>query len=56
MIAEPQQTVANYAHALDGLNVPQLEAVLTEDTTWTFTMPGRGELGPIAGRAAGTAD
>lgn len=42
MIAELQQAVAHYAHALDELNVPELEAVLTEDTTWTFTMPGQG--------------
>ncbi|MFJ9213333.1 hypothetical protein CU044_6182 [Streptomyces sp. L-9-10] len=27
MIAELQQAVANYAHALDELNVPELEAV-----------------------------
>lgn len=52
MIAELQQAVANYAHALDELNVPELEAVLTEDTTWTFTMPGQAVLGPVAGRAA----
>ncbi|MEU7061890.1 nuclear transport factor 2 family protein [Streptomyces sp. NPDC046197] len=52
MIAELQQAVANYAHALDELNVPELETVLTEDTTWTFTMPGQGRLGPVAGRAA----
>ena len=30
MIAELQQAVANYAHALDELNAPELEAVLTE--------------------------
>lgn len=52
MIAELQQAVANYAHALDELNVPELEAVLTEDTTWAFTMPGQRVLGPVAGRAA----
>ncbi|MDQ0766913.1 nuclear transport factor 2 family protein [Streptomyces canus] len=52
MIAELQQAVANYAHALDELNMPELEAVLTEDTTWTFTMPGQGVLGPVTGRAA----
>lgn len=52
MIAELQQAVANYAHALDELNVPELEAVLTEDTTWTFTMPGQGVLGRVAGRTA----
>jgi len=52
VIAEPQQAVANYALALDELNVPQLEAVLTEDTTWTFTMPGKGVLGPVTGRTA----
>jgi ketosteroid isomerase-like protein len=52
VIAELQQAVANYAHALDELNVPELEAVLTEDTTWTFTMPGQAVLGPVAGRAA----
>ncbi|WP_327380572.1 hypothetical protein [Streptomyces sp. NBC_01207] len=51
MIAELQQAVANYAHALDELNVPDLEAVLAQDTTWTFTMPGQGVLGPVAGRA-----
>ncbi|MEV8098969.1 hypothetical protein [Kitasatospora sp. NPDC085879] len=50
MIAELQQAVA-YAHALDELHVPELEAVLTEDTTWTSTMPGQGVLGPVAGRA-----
>ncbi|MDQ0790453.1 nuclear transport factor 2 family protein [Streptomyces sp. B3I8] len=52
MSAELQQVVAAYAHALDESDVPALEAVLTEDTTWTFTMPGRGALGPVAGRAA----
>lgn len=52
MIAELQQVVANYAHALDELNLPDLEGILTEDTTWTFTVPGRGVLGPVAGRAA----
>jgi ketosteroid isomerase-like protein len=52
MIAELQQTVATYAHALDELDMPLLEAVLTEDTTWTFTMPGRGVLGSVAGRTA----
>ncbi|WP_405705338.1 hypothetical protein [Streptomyces sp. NBC_00069] len=25
---------------------------MTEDTTWTFTIPGQGVLGPVAGRAA----
>ncbi|MEU1879055.1 nuclear transport factor 2 family protein [Streptosporangium sp. NPDC020072] len=52
MIADLQQAVARYAHALDELNAAELEAVLTEDTTWTFTMPGQGVLGPVAGRAA----
>ena len=52
MSAGLQQVVAAYAHALDELDVPALEAVLTEDTTWTFTVPGRGVLGPVAGRAA----
>ncbi|WP_367325909.1 nuclear transport factor 2 family protein [Streptomyces sp. HUAS ZL42] len=52
MIADLQQAVAHYAHALDELNVPELEAVLTEDTAWTFMMPGQGVLGPVAGRAA----
>ncbi|MDX3454693.1 nuclear transport factor 2 family protein [Streptomyces sp. ME02-8801-2C] len=52
MIAELRQVVAHYAHALDELNVPELEAILTEDTTWTFTMPGQGVLGPVSGRAA----
>ena len=33
MIAELQQAAANYSHALDELNVPELEAVLTEDNT-----------------------
>ncbi|MER7819745.1 nuclear transport factor 2 family protein [Streptomyces sp. NPDC096153] len=50
MIAELRQAVASYAHALDELNVPEPETVLTEDTTWTFTMPGQGMLGPVAGR------
>ncbi|GGN38831.1 nuclear transport factor 2 family protein [Streptomyces fuscichromogenes] len=52
MIAELQQTVARYAHALDELNPSELEAVLAENTTWTFTMPGQGVLGPVTGRAA----
>ncbi|MFF7986407.1 nuclear transport factor 2 family protein [Streptomyces sp. NPDC007901] len=52
VIAEPQQAVAHSAHALDELNVPELETVLTEDATWTFTMPGQGVLGPVAGRTA----
>ncbi|MER7210569.1 nuclear transport factor 2 family protein [Streptosporangium sp. NPDC000239] len=52
MIADLQQAVARYAHALDELNAAELEAVMTEDTTWTFTMPGQGVLGPVAGRAA----
>jgi ketosteroid isomerase-like protein len=50
--ADPGQAVAAYAHALDALDVPALEAVLTEDTTWTFTMPGPKVLGPVSGRAA----
>ncbi|MEV7629783.1 nuclear transport factor 2 family protein [Actinoplanes sp. NPDC089786] len=52
MIAELQHAVATYAHALDELNVPALEAILTQDTTWTFTVPGQGVLGPVAGRTA----
>ncbi|MDN3026063.1 nuclear transport factor 2 family protein [Streptomyces sp. S.PB5] len=52
MSAELRQTVAIYAHALDELNVPALETVLTEDTTWTFTMPGKPTLGPVTGRVA----
>ncbi|AGL15581.1 nuclear transport factor 2 family protein [Actinoplanes sp. N902-109] len=52
MIAELQHAVANYAHALDELDVPALEAILTQDTTWTFTVPGQGVLGPVAGREA----
>ncbi|MFF1300871.1 MULTISPECIES: nuclear transport factor 2 family protein [unclassified Streptomyces] len=52
MIAELQQAVARYSHALDELNVPELEAVLAEDTTWTFTMPGHRALGPVSGRTA----
>lgn len=52
MIAELQQAVANYAHALDELNTPALEAILTQDTTWTFTVPGQGVLGPVTGRTA----
>ncbi|MET8768898.1 nuclear transport factor 2 family protein [Streptomyces sp. NPDC004658] len=52
MIADLQQAVAHYAHALDELNAAELEAVLTEDTTWTFTMPGQGVPGSVAGRAA----
>ncbi|WP_225860421.1 nuclear transport factor 2 family protein [Streptomyces triticiradicis] len=47
MIAELQQAVARYAHVLDELNVPELETVLTEDATWTFTMPGQGDARPI---------
>ncbi|GIE76620.1 hypothetical protein Aph02nite_25700 [Actinoplanes philippinensis] len=52
MTTEPQQVVANFAHALDELNVPALEAILAQDTTWTFTVPGQGVLGPVAGRPA----
>lgn len=52
MIAELQQVVAHYVHALDELDVAQLEAVLTEDTAWTITMPGQKVLGPVTGRAA----
>lgn len=52
MSAELRQVVAAYAHALDELDVPALEAVLTEDTTWTFTVPGQGTLGPVTGRTA----
>ncbi|MFJ8637457.1 hypothetical protein [Streptomyces sp. NPDC093568] len=52
MIAELQQAVANCAHALDELNVPEPEAVLTENTICTFTMPGQGALGPVIARAA----
>jgi hypothetical protein len=52
MTAELQQAVATYAHALDELDVPALEAILTEDTTWTFTVPRRGMLGPVTGRTA----
>ncbi|WP_201787180.1 hypothetical protein [Actinoplanes sp. TFC3] len=50
MTAELQHAVANYAHALDELNVSALEAILPQDTTWTFTVPGQGVLGPVAGR------
>ncbi|MFE9687759.1 hypothetical protein [Streptomyces sp. NPDC006285] len=39
MIAELQQAVAKYAHALDELDVPELEAILTEDTTWLPSRP-----------------
>lgn len=52
VIADLQQAVAAYAHALDELDVAGLEAVLTRDTSWTFTMPGKGVLGPVAGREA----
>ncbi|MEU8665090.1 nuclear transport factor 2 family protein [Actinoplanes philippinensis] len=52
MITEPLHAVANYAHALDEPNMPALEAILTQDTTWTFTVPGQGVLGPVAGRTA----
>jgi ketosteroid isomerase-like protein len=52
VIAELQHAVATYAHALDELDLPALEALLTEDTTWTFTVPGQGVLGPVAGRTA----
>ncbi|GGS94134.1 nuclear transport factor 2 family protein [Streptomyces cinerochromogenes] len=51
MIAELQQAVAHYAHALDELNVPEPEAVLAEDPTWTLTMPGQRVLDPVTGRA-----
>jgi hypothetical protein len=47
VIAGLQYAVANYAHALD---VPALKAVLTQDITWTFTVPGQGGPGPVAGR------
>lgn len=52
MIAELQHVVANYAHALDELNVPALEAILTQNTTWSFTVPGQEVLGSVSGRTA----
>lgn len=52
MIAELQQAAANYAHTVDELNVSELETVLTEGATWTFTMVRPGMLGPVAGGAA----
>jgi len=52
LIPELQQAVANYALALDEFNLPGLEALLTQDTTWTFTMPEKGMLGPVTGRQA----
>ncbi|MEW2049053.1 nuclear transport factor 2 family protein [Streptomyces sp. NPDC005476] len=52
MTADLQQAVAHYVHALDELHVAELEAILTEDTTRSFTMRGQGVLGPAAGRAA----
>ncbi|MBM2623825.1 nuclear transport factor 2 family protein [Actinoplanes sp. LDG1-06] len=52
MITDIQQAVVRYAYALDDLDVPALTAVLDEDTTWTFEIPERGPLGPIAGRQA----
>ncbi|MFG1642848.1 nuclear transport factor 2 family protein [Amycolatopsis sp. NPDC049252] len=46
------QALARYAFALDQQDLPALEAVLTEDATWTFLIAGENELGPVAGRAA----
>ncbi len=46
------ETLARYAFALDGHDPVALEAVLAEDATWTFEIPGAPVLGPIAGREA----
>ncbi|SER89226.1 SnoaL-like domain-containing protein [Lentzea xinjiangensis] len=45
-------TLARYAFALDRHDPAALEAVLTADATWTFHLPGRPVLGPVAGREA----
>ncbi|MFJ8948101.1 nuclear transport factor 2 family protein [Streptomyces sp. NPDC102395] len=47
-----QQTLARYAFALDHGDLTALEGVLTEDATWTITIAGEVEQGPIVGRAA----
>lgn len=41
MIAELQQAVANYAHALDELNVSELEAILTKTPPGSSRCPDR---------------
>ncbi len=47
-----QQTLARYAFALDHADLTALEAVLTEDATWTATIAAETDLGPFIGRAA----
>jgi ketosteroid isomerase-like protein len=42
--------LARYAFALDRHDPAALEAVLTDDATWTFEVPGSPVLGPVAGR------
>ncbi|MCX5215322.1 hypothetical protein OG689_39795 [Kitasatospora sp. NBC_00240] len=41
MIAELQQAVANHAHALDELNMPEPPAVLPEDTSSNWSGAAR---------------
>jgi ketosteroid isomerase-like protein len=47
-----QQTLARYAFALDQHDLAALESVLTEDATWTITIAGGTDPGPLAGRVA----
>ncbi|MFJ9779873.1 nuclear transport factor 2 family protein [Amycolatopsis sp. NPDC101161] len=46
------QALARYAFALDQQDLTALEAVLTEDATWTFKIAGENDLGPVVGRPA----
>ncbi|MCS7477081.1 nuclear transport factor 2 family protein [Umezawaea endophytica] len=46
------QVLVRYAFALDQRDLTALGSVLTEDATWAFTIAGRNDLGPVAGRAA----
>lgn len=47
-----QQTLAGYALALDHGDLVALEDILTEDSTWTGSIAGEVEQGPLVGRAA----
>ncbi|MEV5770157.1 nuclear transport factor 2 family protein [Streptomyces antimycoticus] len=46
------QTLARYAFALDQQDLEALDAVLTEDATWTFKIADENDLGPVVGREA----
>ncbi|MET7683021.1 nuclear transport factor 2 family protein [Streptomyces sp. NPDC005423] len=47
-----EQTLMRYAFALDQRDLTALADVLTEDATWTFTIAGEAQLGPLVGSVA----